>query len=265
LRRSKQTVNARVFELPSVEDATDALIDMLRARPNRFGDNAYQYLMRNLCAQFAGQLGFPEQAEAVSRVLQEAAWSLCRLGVLRPGSAHEHFGEFGDMRGYAVTTFGQTWLAEHDTPAYIPTDPSRIVALLTRRADLFGGTYALRVNDAARCYSAHAYYACCAMIGAAAESILLAAAVIKLGEDEALRLYRGMSGRRTLTNAVLRNCAEHVSREFRLHVDLISLWRDLSAHADPGIISEQEAFANMRGLIKFTHFAEQRWAVLTGG
>ena len=91
--------------------------------------------------------------------------------------------------------------------------------------------YATRANEVSRCFPAHAYYACCAMIGAAAESILVTAGVAKLGEDGALKLYRGTGGRKALTDAVLKGCPNYVARDFRLHTDLIGLWRDQSAHA----------------------------------
>ncbi|MGH9560467.1 MAG: hypothetical protein ACRD3S_03350 [Terracidiphilus sp.] len=46
-----------------------------------------------------------------------------------------------------------------------------------------------------------------------------------------LKLYRGAQGRKSLTDAVLANCPDYIAREFRLHADLIGLWRDQSAHA----------------------------------
>jgi hypothetical protein len=38
---------------------------------------------------------------------------------------------------------------------------------------------------------------------------------------------------------------------------------DQSAHADTVSLGQTEAFTNLRGLIKFAHFAEERWAHLT--
>jgi len=161
----------------------------------------------------------------------EAVWNLCRMGVLRPGPSIIRPNPVAETAGYSLTTFGRRWLQDSDKPAYIPTDVGRLSDLLTRRRDLFGPVYVLRATDAARCYSALAYYACCAMIGATAESILVAAGIGKLGEAEAMRLYRGISGRKNLTEAVLKGCPEYVARDFRLHTDLIGLWRDQSAHA----------------------------------
>ena len=146
----------------------------------------------------------------------------------------------------------------------VPVDPVRMTSLLTRRQDLFGEVYVLPASDAARCYSAHAYYACCAMIGAAAESILVAAGVRKLGEAVAMKKHLSNSGRKSLMEAVLEGCPDYVARDFRHHADLIALWRDQSAHAHSDSIGEIEAFTNFRGLIKFAQFAEQRWQHLTG-
>jgi hypothetical protein len=61
----------------------------------------------------------------------------------------------------------------------------------------------------------------------------------------------------------LANCPDYVGREFRLHADLIGLWRDQSAHAHAAALGETEAFTNLRGLIKFAQFAENRWTYLT--
>ena len=115
--------------------------------------------------------------------------------------------------------------------------------------------FVARAAEAARCYSAHAFYACCAMVGAAAESILAAAGSAKLREPTALRLYGGTTGRKALTDAVLQGCPDHVAREFRLRTGLMDLWRDQSAHTHVGAIGETEAFTNMRGLIKCAQFS----------
>lgn len=269
--------------IPTVEDALDYLVDMLREQGPPTKAYGYDLWLSNVTDRYAqqevsrqgGQSGLlggrpastlyewqPVSAE-VSPAFMDAAWQLCRLGVLRPGIRELNTQAVHDGAGYSVTEFGRSWLSEHASPAYVPTDPGRMTDLLTAGKDLFGEVYVLRANDAARCYSAHAYYACCAMIGAAAESILLSAGVAKLGEAAAMKKYRATSGRKSLTDAVLAGCADHVARELRLHTDLIALWRDQSAHAHSAAIGETEAFTNFRGLIKFAQFAESRWKQLT--
>jgi hypothetical protein len=254
----------------SVEDATSFLIDMIRKSPTVVQKYGYEVYLPNVVDAFANsQTPRPDHfevaaaAEELSSIFFDAAWQLCRLGVLRPGVFETRGQSTTYGEGYSVTAFGREWLENHEQPAYVPTDVGRIGKLLTRRQDLFGPVYVIRANDAALCYSAHAFYACCVMIGAAAESIVLAAAIAKLTEPAALKLYRATNGRKSLTDKVLANCPTHVDREFRLHVGLIDLWRDQSAHAHAVTLGETEAFTNLRGLIKFAQFAEDRWAHLT--
>jgi hypothetical protein len=259
---------------PSVEDALDYLIDAMRIGPRAVAAYGYDVFLPNIVREFAtsqlqphapGSMRFEVDAatEKLSRAFLDAAWQLCQLGVLRLGVSETGRQSTQTGEGYSITAFGSKWLEDHVKPAYVPTDPGRIAGLLTKRQDLFGSIYVLRANDAALCYSAHAFYACCAMIGAAAESIVLAAAIQKLTEPKALKLYHGTHGRKSLTDKVLANCPEYVVREFLLHAGLIDLWRDQSAHASAGALGETEAFTNLRGLIKFAHFAEARWEHLT--
>jgi hypothetical protein len=259
-------------QIPTAEDALDFLIDRIRESAQGVAAYGYDVWIENVANYYARMTAaqpnrpayeWQPDIEHVSPIFMDAAWQLCRLGVLRPGIRQLRQQTVTDGAGYSITEFGRTWLAEHESPAYIPTDPGRMASLLTHRQDLFGEVYVLRASDAARCYSAHAYYACCAMIGAAAESILVAAGVAKLGEDAAMKKYLSTSGRKALIDAVLKGCPEYVAREFRLHTDLIALWRDQSAHAHSDAIGETEAFTNFRGLIKFAQFAEQRWQHLT--
>jgi hypothetical protein len=258
-------------QAPSVEDALDFMVDLMRDQPTAVKSYGYDVWIANVAEAFARQFARPGQphfelapaVQSVSRTFMDAAWQLCRLGVLRPGTKEITLQSHADGEGYAITEFGTKWLAEHSKPAYVPTDPGRIASLLAGPQSLFGEVYATRAADAARCYSAHAFYACCAMIGAAAESIVVAPGIAKLTEQTTLQLYRETHGRKALTEAVLQGCPEYVAREFRLHADLIGLWRDQSAHAHAVSIGEAEAFTNMRGLIKFAHFAEERWQHLT--
>ena len=126
-------------------------------------------------------------------------------------------------------------IARHESPAYIPTDPGRVASLLTSRHDLLAPFMSMRANDAAPVIRSPVLHACCAMIGAAAESIVLAAGVQKLTEPAALKLYHGTHGRKSLQRKrYFANCPEYVAKEFRLHAGLIDLfWRDQSSHASP--------------------------------
>jgi hypothetical protein len=269
-----QDVMSPQLPIPPVEDALDHLIDAIRSTPKAVAAYGYDVFIPNVVREFAitriqphapGSMRFEVDAmtETLSRSFLDAAWQLCRLGVLRLGVSETGRQSTQTGEGYSITAFGHEWIAKHESPAYIPTDPGRVASLLTSRQDLFGPVFVIRANDAALCYSAHAFYACCAMIGAAAESIVLAAGVQKLTEPTALKLYRGTHGRKSLTEKVLTNCPEYVAKEFRLHAGLIDLWRDQSSHASPAELGETEAFTNLRGLIKLAQFAAARWDHLT--
>ena len=68
----------------------------------------------------------------------------------------------------------------------------------------FGPGFYERAQEAVRCYGAHAYLACCVMCGASAESILLAIAIAKKGdEEEVLRLYATAQGRSRVENNIV--------------------------------------------------------------
>jgi hypothetical protein len=68
----------------------------------------------------------------------DAAWDLCRLGVVRPGSfapmAEGHPTMFGDH--YVITAFGSRWLTEASQRAFL--DPSRLGTTLAAFAGKFG-------------------------------------------------------------------------------------------------------------------------------
>lgn len=258
-------------QIPAVEDALDFLVDCLREKPPSTASYGYDLWISKVTDRYAqteitprpDHFEYPAVGQAVSGAFLDAAWQLCRLGVLRPGTREVNLQSHADGEGYSLTQFGGTWLAQHSSPAYVPTDPNRITSLLTRRQDIFGLVYVLRASNAALCYSAHAFYACCAMIGAAAESILLAAGTAKLGEAAALKIYLANRGRKALSDAVVKGCPDYVAKDLRMHTDLINLWRDESVHGYATSIGETEAFTNMRGLIRFAQFAEDRWPVLT--
>jgi len=58
--------------------------------------------------------------------------------------------------------------------------------------------------EAIKCRNAEAWLACCAMSGAAAESVLLALAIAKVGNEEhVLQAYRQSSGRQRVLKLVV--------------------------------------------------------------
>src|SRR5262249_52722833 len=117
-----------------------------------------------------------------------AAWELCRRGILRPGV--QHFGlqatdEGSAGAGYSITPFGRTWLKESaGRYDYVPTEPTRFAQILATHNQRFGQGFQERAQEAVKCYGANAFLACCAMCGAAAESIVLTLAIALRDGDQ---------------------------------------------------------------------------------
>src|SRR5207249_3162979 len=119
---------------------------------------------------------FRDRGTELSPFFYSASWELCRRGVLRPGLRDSGQGgvgynEFG--LGYSITPQGARWLQRADYEQLASAIPGRFVELLTAHELRFGPGFLARGAEAIRCYSAHAFLACCAMCGAAAESIVL--------------------------------------------------------------------------------------------
>jgi len=93
-------------------------------------------------------------------IFADAAWELCRRGILRPG-VREHQAQAVDEGGFSITKFGVEWLKERQEDTFVPTEPERFAELLAPYRDRFGLGFHERAQQAVRCYGAHAYLACC--------------------------------------------------------------------------------------------------------
>ena len=175
-----------------------------------------------------------EALQSLFPIFVDAAWELCRRGIIRPG-VHNHAAqstpEGSGGSGYSITSFGHQWLKEEDKDVFIPTEPERFAQMIEPFRKRFGAGFHERAQEAIRCYDAHAYLACCTMCGAAAESILLATAISMSGkEDEVLKTYTTASGRKRIESIVVGQANEHIKREFQGLTQLLKYWRDEAAH-----------------------------------
>jgi hypothetical protein len=195
----------------SHEDAMALLVEWLR-KPDHGNYTRYGYdvylpglVMNALLTQrrLPRHEAEPQMHEMVSD-FYAPAWDLCRRGILRPGIrayGEQATPDGSSGNGYSITPFGRVWLAEADRETFVPTEPERFAQMLARFQNRFGAGYQSRGQEAVRCYGAHAYLACCVMSGAAGESILLATAIAKDGEEErVLKLYAASGGRLKIEN-----------------------------------------------------------------
>lgn len=196
-----------------------------------------------------------------------AAWNLCRRGILHPNTTNF------DARynnwlligaGFTITPYGKKWLSEISGYECIPSEYGRFAQLLARHSKRFGNGYHARSQEAVGCYQAHTYLACCAMCGASAESIMLAIAIAKRGDEDAvLQEYKSASGRSKVERMITGQQSGRIQQEFTLFMSLLKYWRDEAAHGSLSSIDEEEAFTTLILLLRFAQFADDRWDQLT--
>ena len=141
------------------EDAIRKLVEWIRQGcSSRFPSYGYEVYVPNLIGVLFGDRN--QQIEN-SPVFFDAAWELCRRGILRPGvkDVSAQGTDSGSGGGFCLTAFGKTWLSEPDH-TFVPTEPERYAELIAPFRDRFGPGYFERSQQAIRCYGAHAYLAC---------------------------------------------------------------------------------------------------------
>lgn len=250
------------------EDSFRYIISSLREGAD-FSAYGYEVYVREVVRSFlASERGV--EPRQLDRLQQEhsppflaAAWELSRRGILRPGI--KRLGAQATDRGssgvgFSVTPFGATWLREASSDEYVPTEPERFAEMISPYKTRYGPGFHERSQEAIRCYGAHAYLACCAMCGAASESVLLAAAIAKEGDEEAvLKAYSSSGGRGRVEKKVLGQAKNWIKREFSAFTTLLKYWRDEAAHGRKSGIDDNEAYTSVALLLRFAQFADQHW------
>lgn len=258
----------------TVEDATKIMIQFLRAPDHgMFGKYGYDIYLPALIITHMEKKGLRSEAEEYLRkyspLFYAAGWDLCRRGILRPGVKKHgeqatHDGSAGN--GYCITPFGRIWLAEARSDDFVPTEPERFGEILGKYKDKFGVGFHERGQQAIRCYGAHAYLACCAMCGAAAESIVLSLAIAKTGDEEKiLKEYASAGGRLKLENLIIGKSKSRIKDEYSVHATLLKYWRDESAHGRASKIGDNEAYTSLALLLRFAMFVSDKWDELVDG
>jgi hypothetical protein len=208
-----------------------------------------------------------QQQETHYRPFYNAAWELCRIGVLRPGQSAPMSNRMAGTEfqgdGFSLTEFGRGWVqtaAQHP-----PSDPSRFNEVLQPFIGRFGEVFAKRAAEASRCYRTTNYLACCVMAGSAVESILLATAIAKKAENEGqvLAQYRGAQGRKRITDFITRGLRQGLADQFLMTSGILNFWRDEAAHGTRTTITEGEAQASLAQLLRFAQLTVDNWDTLT--
>jgi len=260
-----------------VDDAIKFLINFVRnPRQDGYTNYGYEIYITNVIIAYRREVEGDvshnpwegDRARELSTIFYEAGWELCRRGIFRPGIMHKDgqaTDEGASGNGYSVTTVGREWIEQAEESAFIPTEPSRFAQLAARFRPRLGEGYFQRSQEAVKCHFACAYLGCCAMAGAAAESIMLRVAISKSGDEEAtLREYRSARGRSKIENQIAGGLRKPLGSQFRNLVDLIKYWRDEASHGGLSDISEFEAYEALARLLRLAHFVDDHWEELTG-
>jgi hypothetical protein len=251
------------------EDAFHFLVRFLRNPPRSDYQNyGYDLYLPNVIFEYLrGNEGASHwdsvrpRMEELSPMFYAAAWELCRRGILRPGVrvwGKQVTDDGSGGSGFSITPFGHTWLRESNRDDYVPTEPGRFAQMLSGFVGRFGPAFQARAQEAVRCYGAHCYLACCAMCGAAAETILLTLARGVKPEGDVLKAYRTSGGRGKLEAWIAGQAPARVKAEFAAFIGLLDYWRDDAAHGLPSSIADQEAFTSLALLLRFAQWADER-------
>lgn len=265
-------------QTPSVneEDAFHFIVRVLReSKSPEYGSNyGYEVYLPNIIRHFLTTVAnlphgeVEAQYRTVSPPFLAAAWELARRGILRPGvkSLGQQATDDGSAGcGFTITPAGRKWLGEAGQYDFVPVEPGRFSRLLDSFTPLFGPGFQERAQEAIRCYGANVYLACCAMCGAAAESVLLAVATAREGDaDKVEKLYLGSGGRRRVEQLIVGQQQQSVREEFVGYLSLLKYWRDTAAHGRRSGITDNEAYTALAVLLRFAQFTQDRWAELTG-
>lgn len=265
------------------EDVTILLIQLIRNlpaadplyQPSAYGYDVYLPSLVKLhfnrgSSSVGASAAKQNRWEELSPLFYNAAWELCRRGIIRPWvkTANSQATPDGNAgNGYSITPFGRQWLDEINHQDFVPTEPERFSQMISPYSTKFGKGFHQRSQEAVRCYGAHAYLACCAMCGAAAESIesiLLAAAIAKRGDEtQVLKEYCQTSGRSKIENILLGQADKRIKEEFSSCHSLLRYWRDESAHGRASHLEENEAYTALAMLLRFAMYVNNSWNNLT--
>ncbi|HPG39973.1 MAG TPA: hypothetical protein PLP19_11090 [bacterium] len=257
----------------NIEDAINHIIVCLRSENSKkYQQYGYELYIPKIIGDYLGENSWDHQRSRVRELSPDfyaAAWELCRRGIIRPGIKEfdaQATDDGSSGNGYSITPFGKKWLEETNQDTFVPTEPDRFAKMLEPYKDRFGPGFYERAQEAIRCYGAHAYLACCAMCGAATESILLATAIAKTGDEkQVLKIYSSSLGRSRVENMIIGQVKSYLKEKFNALNELLKYWRDEAAHGKPTNISDNEAYTSIALLLRFAMSVNDNWDELTIG
>lgn len=260
-----------------IDDAKNIIINLLKDPPkeDELSHYGYEIYLRNiiywhLVRNEGADVNYSKNEVVINELspfFMAAAWDLCLQGVLRPGITRlggQSTDEGASGIGFSLTPQGKEWLKHADQDGFFIPTSDRFSQQIAPFREKLGDGFLQRATEANKAYFATAYLACTAMCGAAAESILLAAAIAKTGDErDVLAKYKSASGRSKIENILLGQATRSLKTRIKSYTDLLNYWRDEASHGTASEISEIEAHAALARLISFAHIVDNHWEELT--
>ena len=205
-----------------------------------------------------------QEVEKLFMPFSEAAWNLCQKGILRLGKSQLSGGAMQQEVGvgFTITSYGHQWLERADISDLLPATPDRWVYAFDAFQSLFGSNYFRRAKEAVHCFQTGNFLACCTMCGAAAESILLAAAYRLEARETVLKKYHSSAGRSNVEKIVFKYASDHIKKMYLKYTDIMSYWRDESGHGGDSDIDKHEPYIALVTLLRFAEFMRDQWGAL---
>lgn len=206
-----------------------------------------------------GTLGFDNHIEP----FRDAAWTLCVSGVIRPGYRGTHNISMANREHlYCLTLEGRRQLLELQELSLTPSLGPALITELETHDETLGTAFVLRAKDAALAYAGRAYFASCAMCGAATEAAFLA--VVAESKGVAQRDKLAQRGKRsTLVDTVLQIVPKRIRRTVQSQADSIIHWRDEAMHRTSTEFNIGTAHAELAGLRSLALALRSEWSNLS--
>ena len=250
-----------------LDEAIAILIELLRN--NRAGSYGYDLYARSGADAAASRIHKHDHSSRehttreLSPIFYEAAWELCKRGIVRPG-VRRTGDQAVDEGGYSLTVAGRAILQELDPFVILIAQPGSLAATLSGYRERFGSGFHQRALEAIKCRNVEAWLACCAMAGASAESVLLAVAIKKTGdESQILQTYARAGGRQRVLNLIVGQASQAIRNTLTTFTGIISLWRDEAAHGRASPLGTANADEALRQLLHMCQWVDSEWANLT--
>lgn len=249
------------------DDAFEVLIKYLAAMPqttakDHGGDLWIPHVVQGYWQLQPEQVSGDDLEDRHYQPFYDAAWELCRIGVLRPGefAPRGWATDAGLFSGdtFTITKFGRAWLK--DASQRPIADPGRLAHALQEFAPRFGGGYAQRATEAVKTHRSGNYLAACVMAGAAAEAILLSLATAKMGDPAKVMVeYNTTGGRRRVIKRMGSNAAPAVGTQLEGLLQPFVHWHDSAGFATMTTVSEVEAHNALTDLMRLAQFVKDHW------